>query len=121
MSLNAPHEKPDFSVVVFWGIRIFLPGDTDFAPLQSGEDARLRVAQKHQLDARLRTYCEDPLDENFCLLIGKQLACVGQYGDFEKSIDEPTFRQILDDTNARLKQAGFSDTPSLHIQCDPDV
>ncbi|WP_242396002.1 hypothetical protein [Anaeromyxobacter oryzisoli] len=55
------------------------------------------------------------------LFIGTKLGIIGPEAEDEVQLSGPDARQVFGDTEVKLRQAGFTEEPSLLIQWQPDA
>lgn len=89
-------------------------------------DPRTRAAKKHKLDVwsvRPRGTAEDPdVDESqVVLLFGKKLALIGDGGADAARVPAKRLAELIKETRARLRRAGFDEEPEIWMHCDIDL
>lgn len=98
--------------IALYGLRYTLAGDEAEA-IEEGSDARVVAARR----AKLQTHFGRLTDgEPHFLLIGTRLGVFGSENESARSVDASELEQITRDTAAKLREAGLSGTPKLHLQ-----
>jgi hypothetical protein len=105
------------SFIAFYGIKIMIDqtDEDTLDALEARTDSRLKNARRHGL----HVYWGRPTDgENYFLYVGHRIGWLGVQNDIhvELSLDELT--QMADRVQVQLKEAGFSDSPALHLQLE---
>jgi hypothetical protein len=101
--------------VAFFGIKVTLdPQDEDTLDACGMEtDPRCVAAKK----AGLETHSGRMTDgEDYFLLIGQRLGLLGLEYEPHVKVAPDRLAALISDVQARLKQAGFNETPALHLQ-----
>ena len=104
------------SVWVYYGVKRDVGADSD--------ELKLLETEKHPIfdrafDAKLHVGWGRLTDgEDYFLLIGHQIGRFGVEGEHQRAIAPQELQHIIQHTDERLKQAGFSEPAALICQLD---
>lgn len=114
--LGRTHVGAD-SFIAFYGIKIAIDQNDQDAldALETRTDFRLNDARQHGL----HVYFGRPTEgENYFLYVGHRIGWLGVENDTYVQVPLDKFSEIATRVQARLKEAGFSENPALHLQLD---
>lgn len=99
----------------YFGIRIVMEPAADVTALELRTDPRMVAAR----NAKLQYWWGRVTDGGYYfLLIGAELGRLGETQGTSASISLASMMQLITETSARLKQAGFFDEPAVHLQLE---
>jgi len=105
------------SFIAFYGIKIVIDqNDQDtLEALETRSDPRLKSARQHGL----HVYFGRPTEgEDHFLYIGHSIGWLGVENDTYVQVPLDTLSEIATKVQAKLKEAGFHESPALHLQLD---
>ena len=102
--------------IAYYGLRWDVTDEDEIDALERRVDPRQIAARDH----RLKHWWGAASEESYFLLIGSELGNFGWEGMTDRRVDDAEFAQIMDDTKAKLRAAGFDADPALHLQFEPD-
>jgi len=93
------------------------------------EEAESVDIRKHHLVQKARAHGLTYFFENvggagpaeYCLYIGAKLGVTGPENDFKVEMSAQDIRGLLSNVESKLTDAGFTESPKLHMQWLPDV
>jgi len=100
---------------VYYGLRFDLAG-SDLTPFERQESPQQVAAREHGLDC----WWGVTNDESHFLLLGSSIGNFGWEYLPNNSTDDAKLTQLMSDTKSKLAAAGYSDSPALHCQFEPD-
>lgn len=106
-------------VVVFYGLRWTLGHAEDIdertlAAFEEGKEPRIAKATKANLQYRFGLGDS----EHYYLMLGAELGVFGPEDEQDLALTDAELDQLRTTTRAALKNAGFSEVPSLQIQLE---
>jgi len=105
------------SFIAFYGIKIVIDqNDQDtLVALEARSDPRLKSARQHGL----HVYFGRPTEgEDHFLYVGHSIGWLGVENDTYVQVPLDTLSEIATKVQAKLKEAGFHESPALHLQLD---
>ena len=99
--------------VAFYGIKFQLDNGDELDACCLGNDWRCRAAAESGLESH-----SDRMTDGgeYFLFIGERLAWLGLEHDSYSRVDPRDLAETMDRVATKLRHAGFSNTPSLHLQ-----
>jgi hypothetical protein len=104
--------------IAYFGLR-FEVGSDEIEGLELRSDERVSAARRVGLKYYWGNF--GGLQDCYLMFIGAQLGIMGSENSESVDISAAEFRELIDKTKAKLIEAGFEGTPSLHLQWQPDV
>ena len=101
--------------VAFYGIKFPLDPDNDdeLDACGLGTDWRCRAAAESGLESHSGRMTDG---EDYFLFVGERLAWLGLEHDSYSSVNPMELSETMERVAAKLRDAGFSQSPSLHLQ-----
>lgn len=106
------------TTIVFYGIRLNVAED-EIESLEERSHTAVVVARKAGLDHYWGNF--DAPGERYYLFLGKLFGKLGEEDSKEALVTSADFSNTAADVDDRLSKAGFSQTPSLYLQFQPDA
>jgi hypothetical protein len=104
-------------VILYYGLRFVISDEAEVELLENLTHPKLQAAA----EAGLQDWWGRTTDEEiYFLLIGTELGNLGWEGVSDRQIEDDELVSMMQTTKARLRQAGFTQTPALHAQFEPD-
>jgi len=105
------------NTIIFFGIKFELR-EEEIEGVELRTDARVVTARR----AKLNTYWGGfgPSGQERLLFVGWLVANLGYEGEASTAFDRAAFEAKLDETAAKLKNAGFKEQPRLLFYFQPD-
>lgn len=104
--------------IAYVGLRFEVRAD-EIEGIELRSDARVAVARRLGLNYYFGNF--GGLQERYLLFIGLQIGVLGIGNSKEMRFSLPNLQISFDSTAAKLKDAGFAETPELHITWQPDT
>src|SRR5688572_16682285 len=104
--------------LIFFGVR-YEVGEGEIEALEKRSDPRIASARKHGLKFYWGNFGLQ--QERWLLFVGAKLGSFGLENSTEVQLERPALEYILNETEVKLRQAGFSEEPRLYVQWEPDV
>ena len=103
------------SVYFYYGVKRTIPLDDEeqIEQLEADKHPMCSLAYDHKLQFTWGCLTDGA---DYFLLIGRELGCCGVEGISEQTISEAEFAEIVEKTKQRLKSAGITEAPAIHIQ-----
>jgi hypothetical protein len=98
--------------IAFYGLRYVL-SNSERDAVEQQTDERVVAARRAKLQAHFGRITDG---EPHFLLIGTRLGVFGVENESSRSVDGAQLDQIMRDTAAKLREAGLSGKPQLHLQ-----
>ena len=98
--------------IAFYGLRYTL-SEAELEGVEQRTDHRITAARR----VKLQTYLGRLTDgEPHFLLVGTRLGVFGVQNESARSVDAGEFQKVMSDTTTKLREAGLSGDPALHLQ-----
>lgn len=104
--------------LAFYGIRFELATE-EIEGLEARSDMRLVSARKHNLSHYWGNF--GLAGDQWLLFIGAKLALLGEENQCQARLDKQLLLKLIDETEVKLRGAGFHETPMLHLQWQSDI
>lgn len=103
------------SVYFYYGVKRTIPVADEEQLKQLEEDRHpiCSLAYDHKLQFTWGCLTDGA---DYFLLIGRELGCFGVEGSHENAITDAQFAEIVEKTTHRLKAAGITEAPAIHVQ-----
>lgn len=108
------------STYLFYGVRYQVSDEVEISQLSSGTHPLATSAKKAGLQTVWGNFDLDG-GEYYLLYIGHEIANVGLEGVSEIEVSDSEFTRIQLDVRRKISEAGFSLSPALFAQFEPDV
>lgn len=108
------------STYLFYGVRYQVTENDEIAQLNSGTHPLIKAAKRGQLQTVYGNFSLDG-GELYLLYVGKEIAVLGYEGITEIELSDTDLIKIQLDIRRKLSAAGFSLTPALFAQFEPDI
>lgn len=105
---------------LFYGVRYQVTDAEEIAQIGKGSHPLVKAAKKAKLQTVYGNFAMNG-GEFFLLYIGRELAAVGLEGIADIEISDTDLTKTQIDVRRKLAAAGFSLTPALFAQFEPDV
>ena len=104
---------------VCYGLRWEIVADTDEMAelLEARRDPRQIAAHRYHIKS---WWCQTVDDGRSVLLIGEMVARFGWENDHDRRMEGPALLRTMEETQEKLRIAGFVDQPAWHFQFEPD-
>ena len=103
------------SFLLYYGVRLPVQ-PSEIESLEREDHPSLAAAEQHGLDTWWGSFSSDGDD----LFVGRELAVLGAEYDDYRAITMAELRDVSEETAAKLRTAGFLDSPALWAQWEPD-
>lgn len=107
------------SCVVYYGVRYQVTDETELEQLSARAHPLMEAAKRVGLQHYWGNFSMDG-GEYQLLLVDREIGVFGLEGLGERELADAEFQEIMQDTRERLQHGGFSLTPALQIQFEPD-
>lgn len=104
--------------IAYFGVRFEIASD-EIEEIEVRSDPRVVAARRGGLKYYWGNF--GGLQERHVLLIGSQIGILGSENSSEVSLSPSEAQLLFDATRGKLKEAGFAETPSLHLMWQPDI
>jgi len=103
----------DYECVIYYGLK-FKIAITEIHAIDEETDERVIAANREDLDY----YCGDfgSMDNQYFLFVGTEFGIMGRDEEAEVQLTAEEYKAIAESTRAKLRRAGFKDSPQLHMQ-----
>lgn len=108
------------STYLFYGVRYQVVDEDEIAQLENDTHPLVKAAKKGRLQTVFGNFSLDG-DELYLLYVGREIAVLGYEGVAEIELSNAEFAKIQLDVRRKLSAAGFSLTPALFAQFEPDI
>jgi hypothetical protein len=107
------------SCIVYYGVRYQVTDEAELEQLSAPTHPLMEAAKRVGLQYYWGNFSMDG-GEYQLLLVGREIGIFGLEGIGERELADAEFQQVMQDTRERLQRGGFSLTPALQIQFEPD-
>lgn len=107
------------SVILFYGVRYQITDESEVEQLSARKHPLIEAAKRVGLEHYWGNFSIEG-GEYYLLYVGKKIASIGYEGINELELSDEQFSIIKEDTKEKLMRAGFSLTPALFAQFEPD-
>lgn len=104
---------------VFYGLRweVDANAEEEMSLLESRDDPRQGAARKHGLDC----WWGATMDENvYYILVGRLVGHFGWQHDADGLIEPSDLAELMEETQRKLRTAGFVEAPAWRFQFEPN-
>ena len=106
------------SFLAFYGIRLEVR-QHEIEALEERSDARLVAARKYGLKHYWGNFGVP--GERWLLFVGANIGIFGVENQSEAQFESEALQRLFIETESKLRQAGFDETPKLYLQWQPEV